>query len=52
MAWLSCLLLGFMCGVHAVTIRSNRQAEAKLSPVFWVLLLTLFLGMAGWVASL
>lgn len=52
LGWMSCLTLGFLCGVHAVTIQSNRQAEPRLSPLFWVLLLTLMLGVVAWVASL
>ena len=50
--WFACLALGFLFGIHLLTVRANRQEPAKLSPWFWAWLILFMAGIALWTIGL
>jgi hypothetical protein len=52
LAWVGCLLLGFIFGLHRLTVHANRTEPARLSMrQFWGLFAALAVGMIAWVLT-
>lgn len=53
LAWAGCLLVGFIFGIHLLTIRANLATPARMPMgMFWALLGAFQIGMVVWVLAI